>query len=296
MKKHGCLSFLLIVLGLLALFLLWDRSTPEHPWFAQFNPDQYPLVIAHADDTGSGLWPGNTLLFLEGVAALGVDVLEMDAHMSADGHIVLMHDDEVDRTTNGSGLVNELTLAELKTLEVGGNWTPDDGVTHPYEGLGLRVPTLVEVFDLFPDYPMVIEIKQESPSMVEPLCDLLRAYGRTEQVLVPAFDDATIQAFRTACPEVATAAASDETRAFVIANFLQATNALGIPYQAFQVPQVSDGVPIVIAPFVSTAHDRGLQVHVWTINDPADMTRLVEMGVDGIMTDRPDLLLEMLGR
>jgi glycerophosphoryl diester phosphodiesterase len=227
---------------------------------------------------------------------MGVDVLEMDAHMTSDGQIVLMHDDLVDRTTNGTGLVSDHTLAEIKALEVAGNWTQDDGAAYPYQGQGLQVPTVAEVFERFPDYPMIIEIKQDSPDMTGPFCDLIRQYDMAEKVLVPSFDDNTIKAFRAACPEVATASASNETRAFVIAGFLQATNLLTPAFQAMQVPESSGGIPVVIAPFVTNAHRYNLQVHVWTINDPADMERLIQMGVDGIMTDRPDLLIPLLGR
>ena len=276
-------------------FLLWPRRPiPAHPWFEQF--DSYPLVIAHADDSGQGLWPGNTMLFLEGVAGLGVDVLEMDAHMTRDGHGVLIHDDTVDRTTNGSGMVSEFTLEELQDLEVGGNWTQDGGVTYPFKGQGLRIPTVEEVFQRFPDYPMVIEIKQETPSMAEPFCALIRQYNMSEKVLVPSFSDQTISEFRAACPEVATAASGDEVRNFVIANFLLATNVLDPAYQAFQVPESSGGIPIVIPHFVNSAHDHAVQVHIWTVNDADDMKRFLEMGGDGIMTDRPDILLEILGR
>jgi len=101
----------------------------------------------------------------------------MDAHMTSDGHIVLMHDDTVDRTTNGSGLVSDFTLQALQELEVAGNWTQDDGATTPYQGQGLQIPTVEEVFQRFPNYPMVIEIKQESPSMAEPFCALIRRFA-----------------------------------------------------------------------------------------------------------------------
>jgi glycerophosphoryl diester phosphodiesterase len=282
----------LLLLGA-AIVLRWSPVT-SHSWFAQF--DAYPLVIAHADDTGQGMWPGNTMVFLENTAEIGVDVLEMDAHMTRDGHIVLMHDARVDRTTDGQGAVSELTLQEIETLEVGGNWSPDGGTSHPYRGQGLRVPTLDAAFRRFPDFPMVVEIKQESPSMAIPLCNLIREHNMEERVLVPSFSDIAIKEFRSACPEVATAASSDETRAFVIASFLVATGLLSPAYQAFQVPEESGGIPVVIPHFVNSAHARGLQVHVWTINKAEDMARLLDMGVDGVMTDRPDLLLALLGR
>jgi glycerophosphoryl diester phosphodiesterase len=285
-----------IILALLLLVFLLRGGTPrkQHVWFGQF--DSYPLAIAHADDSGQGLWPGNTMVFLDGVARLEVDVLEMDVHMTADGEIILMHDETVDRTTNGNGLITELSLVEIRTLEVGGNWTQDDGATYPYLGQGIQVPTLREVFEQFPDYPMVIEIKQESPSMAEPFCDLIRQYGMADKVLVPSFSDQAIAEFRAACPEVATAASSGEVRSYVITSFLRASSLLKPQFEAFQVPEESGGIPVVIPYFVNSAHNQNLQVHIWTINETDEMERFVEMGVDGVMTDRPDLLLELLER
>lgn len=294
MKRYWPLLLILVLLLLLAFLFLRRQPPPRHPWFDQFAA--YPLVIAHADDTGQGFWPGNTMPFLEGVAEMGVDVLEMDVHMTQDGHIVLMHDETVDRTSSGSGLISELTLAEIEALEVGGNWSPDEGATYPYRGQGVKVPTLEEVFARFPDYPMVIEIKQESPSMAGDFCALIRERGMAGKVLVPSFSDQAINEFRAACPEVATAASGDEVRGFVIANFLRAAKLIDPAYQAFQVPEESGGIPVVIPHFVNSAQDRNLQVHVWTFNDPADMARFLEMGVEGIMTDRPDLLIDLLGR
>jgi glycerophosphoryl diester phosphodiesterase len=207
-----------------------------------------------------------------------------------------MHDDTVDRTTDGRGRISELTLAEIKALEVGGNWSSDDGKSFPYRGEGLQVPTLEEVFLRFPDYPMNIEIKQEEPSMVQPFCQLLREHNMQEKVIVPSFSDLAMQEFRAACPEVATAGSSSEVRNFVLLNFIFLSNLLSPAYEAFQVPLTSSGIPVVIPSFINAAHDRNLQVHVWTINDPQEMENLINMDVDGIMTDRPDHLFEILGR
>ena len=289
------IAVVLLLLVLLALSL-WTRPLPKHPFFAQFDESQYPLIIAHADDSGDGLWPGSTMLFLENSAAMGVDILELDVHMTRDGHLIVMHDDTVDRTTNGTGKISELTLAEIRDLEVGVNWTQDEGQSYPYRGEGLQVPMLEEVFERFPDYPMNIEIKQEEPSMVEPFCALIREYDMQEKVLVPSFSDKAMAEFRAACPEVATAGSSSEVRNFVILNFALLSNLLSLEYEAFQVPQSSSGIPVVIPSFINTAHDRNLQVHVWTINDPSTMQHLIDIGVDGIMTDRPDILQELLER
>lgn len=286
--------FIFLILVFYAIIKLTADPIPTHPVFN--NLPTTPLVIGHADDTGSGLWPGNTMPYLEGIAELGVDMLEMDINMTRDGRIILMHDTTVDRTTNGQGRIPDLTLAEIQALEVGVNWTQDDGQTYPYQGQGVQVPTLDDVFQRFPDYPMVIEIKQEEPDMTVPFCDLIREHSMEEKIIVASFSDAAIQSFRRTCPEVATAPAGDEVRNFVLLNFIFLSDILRPNYQAFQVPVESGGIPVINGRFVRAAHSRNIQVQVWTINDPAEMQRLIDLGVDGIMTDRPDLLLELLGR
>ncbi len=291
-KKIGCLLFLLLIMVvLLAIFVFPTRRQEQHPYFANF--DTYPLVIAHADDTGQGLWPGNTMPFFRGSKELGVDVLEFDVHMSKDGHLVVMHDETVDRTTNGSGKISDLTLQEIKSLEVAGDWSPDDGQTTPYKGQKLRVPTLAEVFYLFPDSVMNIEIKQAEPSMARALCEMIHSFDMSQKVLVPSFSDEAIAEFRSYCPEVATASGARETRSFVIANFALLSKFIPIEFEAFQVPESSSSIPVVIPHFINGAHKRNVQVHIWTVNDADDMQRFMELGVDGIMTDRPDLLLEI---
>jgi glycerophosphoryl diester phosphodiesterase len=188
-----------------------------------------------------------------------------------------------------------MMLDEVQALDAGWYWTKDD-VSYPFRGQGIVIPTLREVFKTFPDYPMIVEIKQESPSMADPLCELIREFGMEEKVLVPSFNDQAMAEFRSACPEVATAAAHDEVQDFVIRSFLLMGGTVTPEYQAFQVPESDDGIPIVTRLFVWFAQNRNVQVHIWTINDPDEMEHFAEMGLDGIMTDRTDLLLELLGR
>ena len=120
-------------------------------------------MIAHQG--GDGLWPGNTLYAFEQAAALGVDVLEMDLHITKDGVLVINHDETVDRTTDGTGTIEDMTLAELKALDAGYDWSKDGGQTFPYRGMGLTIPTLEEIFQTFPEYHMTIEIKKTTGSM-----------------------------------------------------------------------------------------------------------------------------------
>jgi glycerophosphoryl diester phosphodiesterase len=297
MMRSRLFRVLLVLLGLavtgLGAAFLTARPAPPHPFFARFAHE--PLVIAHADDTGRGLWPGNTMTYLEGAAALGVDILEVDAHMTRDGALVLMHDQTVDRTTDGKGRIRDLTLAELEALEVAHHWT-QDGASHPYRGQGLRVPTLEAAFERFPSYPMLVEIKQAEPSMAEPLCRMIRAHGKEETVLVASFSDEAMGEFRAACPAVATSAAPDEIKRFVALDTAWLAATVSPDYLAFQVPITYHDINIVTPSFVSAARRRSVQVHVWTINEPEVMQRLLDMDVHGILTDRPDILMRLVGR
>ena len=254
-----------------------------------------PLVMAHQG--GEELWPSNTMYAFERAAALGVDVLEMDLHVTADGALVLIHDETVDRTTDGTGVVEQKTLAEVKALDAGHYWTDDEGQTYPFRGQGITVATLEEVFQAFPDMPMNIEIKLvENIPVVEPFCQMIRQYGKQDQILVASFHEDAMSEFRAACPEVATSASQNEVINFFARHFVGLAASYSPPAQAVQVPEYRSGIHILTPRFVEDAHSRGMDVHVWTVNEAEDMQRMIDLGVDGIITDRPDILLELLGR
>jgi glycerophosphoryl diester phosphodiesterase len=274
------------------------RPRPERTFFQNESNDV--LVIAHQG--GDGLFPSNTLYAFQEAAKLGVDVLELDIHSSQDGELVVIHDDTVERTTNGTGNVSDLTLAELKDLDAGYDWSPErKGESFPYRGKGITIPTLGEIFQEFPDYRINIEIKQETPSIARPLCDLIQKYEKQEQVLVVSFSDKAMNEFREACPNVVTAGAPGEIRTFYIFHRLFLAG-LYRPYaDAFQVPEYqgeedTNSLHIVTKRFVQDAQRKNIEVHVWTVDETEDMKRLIDLGVDGIITDRPDRLLELLGR
>ena len=284
-----------IVVALVAVYVilaLLARPAAEHPFFAQF--EHHPLVMAHQG--GNGLWPDNTQYAFERAVALGVDVLEMDTHSTADGVLVVIHDDTVDRTTDGTGLVHDLSLAEIKALDAGYNWTSDDGQTYPYRGQGVTVPTLEELFVAFPTTPMNIEIKQAEPSIAVPLCRLIRDYDRAEKVLIASFHQKAIDEFRRECPEVATATGQNEVIALFVLSKVLLEGAYRPNAEAVQVPEYRSGLHVITPRFVDAAHSRNLQVHAWTINDEEDMQRMIDLGVDGIITDYPDRLLKLLDR
>lgn len=282
----------LLLLGYLALALL-ARPRASHPFFE--SVPEGVLVIAHQG--GDGLWPSNTRYAFERAVALGADLLEMDVHASADGVLVVIHDDTVDRTTDGSGAVAEQTLAELQALDAGFRWSPErSGDSFPYRGLGIVIPSLDELLTALSDTPMVIEIKPDSAAVAEQLCDALRGRGRTGDVIVGSFHPAAMAAFRSACPEVATSAAPNEARNAFVASFAFLGAVYTPPTEALQVPEYQGSLHVVTERFVQAAHGKNVDVQVWTVNERSDMRRLIDLGVDGIITDRPDRALLELGR
>jgi glycerophosphoryl diester phosphodiesterase len=287
----------LLVAGALAalyVWLVWSEGKPVagHPFFAAEAPRTQ--VIAHRG--GAGLRPENTLPAFAHALALGADIIEMDVRPTADGELVVIHDETLGRTTDGAGAVSALTLAELKRLDAGYRFTTDGGRSFPFRGQGIGVPTLGEVLASFPAARMVIEPKTEAAGVAARLCRLLRERGAASRTIVGSFRDSSLEEFRRACPEVATSASTSEALRFLAAQKAGVAEALSPQVQALQVPERFGGVRVLTRDFVEAARGRNLKVHAWTINDPAEMRRLIEVGVDGIMTDHPDRLLELLNR
>jgi glycerophosphoryl diester phosphodiesterase len=276
----------------LGALLLHARPAPDRAFFA--GEARALEVIAHRG--GARLRPENTLAAFEHAAALGADILEMDARATADGVLVVLHDAAVDRTTDGHGRVDALTLAELKKLDAGYRWSVDGGRSTPFRGKGVRVPTLSEVFAHLPDMRMVVEIKPAQPALAEAACALIRRTRMTRRVLVASMHDAVLDAFRRACPEVATSMGPGEARLFYVASLLRLSAALSPAAQALQIPYAFGERVLATADLLAAARARNLKLQVWTLNDEARMHEALALGVDGIMTDRPDLLLRLIGR
>jgi glycerophosphoryl diester phosphodiesterase len=272
------------VLGLMA------RPVSEHPYF---NPDHF-WVIAHRG--GRSLGPESTLYTFQRALDIGVDVLEVDVRTTKDGKLIVLHDRTVDRTTDGSGPVSDFTLAKLKTLDAGYRWSPDHGQTFPMRGKGLRIPTLAELFEAFPNVRINIEIKETRSAEIASLCRLIRDYQMNDRVMVAAFDVSPLKKFRAQCPRVATSAGFREAFLFYGLQWAYLENIYSPPAQALQVPEYYGSRQVVTPRFLEAAHDRNMRVHVWTVNDTTSMQQLIDLGVDGIMTDYPERLLQLLGR
>ncbi|HVN15400.1 MAG TPA: glycerophosphodiester phosphodiesterase [Anaerolineales bacterium] len=254
------------------------------------------LVIAHKG--GDGLWPGNTIYAFRHAVKLGVDAIETDTHLTRDGVIVLLHDPRVDPTTNGTGLVEDMTLAEVKQLDAAYKWTPDDGKSFPFRGKGLTIPTLAETFQEFPHTRFVLDVKQTRAPIAEPLCKLIHQYDMQNNVIVASLYDDIMRDFRNDCPEIATSASFSEVAAFVLTQRSDTAGLISPSYQALQGPYDPLGVYnslIVTKNYVSEAHAKNLRVEPWA-DSVAAMKQCLADGANGIITDRPDLLLELLKR
>lgn len=284
-----------ILFGLVVLIFVAMLVMPKAPEAAYYNNAPRTMVIAHQG--GDGLWPSNTLFAFEHAAELGVDVLEMDIHMTKDGALVVSHDETVDRLTDGEGLIKEKSLTEVQSFDAAYDWSPlDDGAEYPYRGQGIIIPTLESVFERFPEYRMNIEIKQAEPSIAKPFCGLIRKHGMGDRVLVASFNDEALVEFRETCPEVATSGSRGQIKPFIYMHLAFLGRLYPPNFSAVQLPIEDSGITLLTSRFVKVAHARGLLVDAWTIDDSDEMRMLIDIGVDGIITDRPDLLMEVLGR
>ncbi len=293
MRRGLVTALVLLPMALIAGTLaLWPAAQPlpAHPFWS--GPG--PRVIAHRG--GRGLWPENTLHAFRNAAAFGVDVLEMDLRQTADGQIVVLHDETVDRTTDGQGHVAALTVAELQRLDAGYRWTADAGRSFPFRGQGIVVPTLREVFAALPQARMNVEIKGRGVAMAAPLCALIREHAMEPRVAVVAVDQEPLDAFRRACPQVATGATRNEVARFTLLSAAFLGRWFTPQAQMLQVPERLGPLPLLTQRFLRDARRLNVKVEVWTIDAPEDMRRLLALPVDGIMTDFPDRLLPLLRR
>ena len=256
--------------------------------------NERPLIMAHRGDSAAA--PENTLLSLKRAVEIGVDFIETDVRLSKDDEPILFHDDSLERTTGELGTIRDRSLEELKSIDLGYNFTPDEGKTFPFRDRGISIVTLREAFEAFPEIMFNLDIKDEDTHAPEVLASVIKEYSREESVIVGSFHDSQAYRFRKLMPDVLSAACPSEVTRFVFAMKMRVLGLFGkrCIYEVFQVPIKYGRITVVGSRFVQAAHDREIAVHVWTINEREEMEYLIDLGVDGIFTDRPAMLKEVL--
>ena len=261
------------------------RPRPGHPFFGGA-----PLLIAHRG--GAKLAPENTMAaFRQAVEVWDADMLEMDVRLTRDGRVVVIHDETVDRTTDGRGPIRDMTWDEARALDAAHRFR-DPGGERPLRGTGVRLPLFAEVLDAFPRMRIIVEPK--AAEAAAPLVREIRAAGAEERVLVGAEFDATrvgARGYRGPW-----GASRKQATRFWVLHHLGLAGRWYVPAaDGFQLPEWSGPFHAVTPRLIAAAHAANMPVYVWTVDDPGDMRRLLDWGADGIMTDRPDVLAGVLG-
>jgi len=248
-----------------------------------------PLLIAHRG--GAGLAPENTLAGFQSASRdWAADMVELDVRATADGECVVLHDPTVDRTTDGSGSVAQLTLAQLRRLDAGYRFTPDGGNSFPFRGRGIRVPTFDEVLTELPELRITVEVKIGTAQ-----AGLFSAIARNragDRVIAAGMHDADRTSFATY--PGAHSASSEQLRRFFSAHRLHLAGLARLPADVVQMCETWEGRRLLTPRLVRDLHRQGAHVHVWTVNEETDMERLLDWDVDGIMSDFPDRLARVL--
>jgi|RhiMethySRZTD1v2_1073278.scaffolds.fasta_scaffold170810_2 glycerophosphoryl diester phosphodiesterase len=259
-----------------------------------FFAGKKPRLFAHRGASGEA--PENTLTAFRRAAELGIVYAELDVHASRDGVVVVCHDATLERTTDGHGHIRELSLVELQNVDAGFYFSSDGGRTFPFRGTDVKIPTLVEVLQSFPTLHFTIEMKQTEPAIEELVIAAIRACGREEHVILASEHDAVLARVRALAPEMTTSFAYGEVIEFIQRAKTNQLLDYRPPGQAFQIPPEFHGTLLVTPQTVAAAHALGCEMHVWTIDEQEEMVRLLDLGVDGIMSNFPNRLLDVARR
>jgi glycerophosphoryl diester phosphodiesterase len=253
-----------------------------------------PWLVAHRG--GSLIAPENTLVAFDRAVALGADALEIDVRRTRDGVVVVFHDDDTARLTGQNGTIERRSLAEVQALDAAFSFTTDGGATFPMRGLGVRIPTLAEVLERYPGLRLNVDAKTDDAPLAEALAAAVLAAGAVERVCVGSFHDAQAERLGRLLPGAARFFPQGAATCHVLAAKAGGAGA-GCPrYDLADLPHRMNGLTVVDAKVVRHFHEQAVPVHVWTVDEAAEMRELLALGVDGIVTDRPDVLADVLGR
>ena len=289
MRNIIIISTVFLFIIIFGYIFIINNTREVHPFI-----HQKPTIENIAHRGGMGLSPENTIISFNKAIEVGADILEMDIHSTSDSVLVLLHDHKVNRTTDGNGYVWEFNLKALKQLNAGYYWTNDDSVTFPFRELKIEIPTLEEVFTTFPNFRLNIEIKQDEPYIIYKLCNMIYKYEIKNNVLIGSFIDEVLDEFREECPGIATSSGFNETKLFYGLNYLYIDFLYSPSLDVFEIPEYFKNIHVLNEKFIKGAHKKNIPIYAWTVNEIDDMNRLIKSGIDGIITDYPDKLSEIL--
>jgi glycerophosphoryl diester phosphodiesterase len=255
-----------------------------------FSPE--PKIFAHRGDAAH--FPENTLPSFHSAAGIGADVIETDVRRSRDGHFMVFHDETIDRITNGHGRLGDYTLEELKHFDAGYR-SLADGESFPFRGKRIAIPSLEETLRELPHQRFNVDLKADDPVQAADYCALIRRCNASERVLTASEFTGNLKAVRRLAPEMATSASYREVAGVFFlyrSGFLFAKR--GLAADALQIPEFYRNRHVASPGMVRQVRQKGIRVHVWTVNAESDMRRLLDIGVDGIITDDPRLLKKVL--
>lgn len=266
---------------------------PNNQWIIE--PGSRPMVIAHGG--AKLLYPENTMMAFDSVVKMGVDVLEMDLRITKDNVIVTHHDMEIDNTSDGSGNIFDKTYAELEVLNFGFQFVDLQG-NKPFQSTKVKIAKLEELFIKYPAIKMIIEIKDEAElgkKAADKVLELINNHNMSDNVIVASFHDDILNYFMEISDgKVPISTSQKEATKFA----LTAKSLTGFTFfpeeVALQLPMKSSGLNLATSRIINSAHHHNMAIHYWTINEKEDMRSLIEKGADGIITDRPDIMIELL--
>ncbi|QOY34888.1 glycerophosphodiester phosphodiesterase [Anaerobacillus isosaccharinicus] len=286
--KYIIMSMIFLLLITIIITFPSETKRETKPFFQELET---PLVIAHR---GGSTYPENTLSAFEHSAKNGADILEFDIHMTKDGHLVAIHDKTVDRTTDGQGAVDSFTLSELKQLDAGYSYIDQNG-QFPFRNQGITIPTVTEIFEQFPNSYMNIEIKAQYPDIEQKLWELIQDFNMENNVLIASFNQKIIDQFnQVSGGKAAISGGKAEVTKFVLLHKFFLGNFYRPKVDVIQIPTEQSIFNLVDKKLIRGVSKLNMQLHYWTINEPEEMEKLLLQGADGIITDKPEVLIELI--
>jgi len=284
MKKY--ISYCITTYLMLFALPTFADTSSDDPWKS--------LMLLGAHRGGGGAWPENTLYaFTEASKQYPEILLEGDLQLSADGHVVLIHDKTVDRTTEGTGAVKDLTLAQLKALDAAYDFSLDDGKTFPLRGKGITIPTLDKLLETFPDRPFLLELK-DGETITTSSLELMKKHQAENRILLASFNPEWMNQVRTLAPNMATC--YDMTNAMGMLQalrkgdwdtYIPVARVLSLPKKYVRIFKLTPEE-------IGKIRKKGIMVQVHTLNTPDSIQRYIDMGVDSILTDYPERLNQVI--